>query len=134
VSVLDELPALSSADDDATATTRAADNGALSLTVSTGATVAIDGASGVTVTFTGALKLGDALAFTGQVAGLAGSDALDLADVSFGLNTRATFLGNTAGGITVTDGMHAANIALQGDCLSSALILANDGKGGARVD
>ena len=33
---------------------------------------------------TGTLILDDSLAFTGQVSGLAGSDAIDLADVSYG--------------------------------------------------
>ena len=52
--------------------------------------------------------------------GLTGSDALDLADVSYGANTTATFLGNTNGGtLTVTDGTHTANIALEGNYLSS---------------
>ena len=63
----------------AAATTPSADNVALSLTVSAGATVAITGASAAAVTFTGAtgtLKLDDALAFTGEVSGLAGSDAI----------------------------------------------------------
>ena len=71
---------------------------ALPVTVADGATVAIDGASAQSVTFTGStgtLKLDDAHAFTGQVSGLAGSDAIDLADVSYGPNTTATFLGNT---------------------------------------
>ena len=93
------------------------------VTIADGATVEIDGASAQSVTFTGTtgtLKLDHSLAFTGQVSGLAGSDALDLADVSYGANTTATFLGNTTGGtLTVTDGTHTANIALQGNYLSS---------------
>ena len=53
------------------------------------------------------------VAFTGQVSGLAGSDAIDLADVSYGAGTTATFLGNTTGGtLTITDGTQTANIAL----------------------
>ena len=53
------------------------------VTVAAGATVEIDGVSAQSVTFagtTGTLILDDAVAFTGQVSGLAGSDALDLAD------------------------------------------------------
>jgi hypothetical protein len=68
--------------------------------VAEGATVEIDGASAQSVSFastTGTLKLGDALAFTGRVSGLAEADALDLADVKYGANTTATFLGNADG-------------------------------------
>ena len=67
------------------------------VTVADGATVEIDGASAQSVTFagtTGTLKIEHSLAFTGQVSGLTGSDALDLADVSYGANTTATFSGN----------------------------------------
>ena len=99
-------------------------NAAPPVTVADGATVEIDGVSAQSVTFagtTGTLMLDDALAFTGQVSGLTGSDALDLADVSYGANTTATFLGNTNGGtLTVTDGTHTANIALVGNYLSSS--------------
>ena len=74
------------------------------------------------------------MAFTGQVSGLAGSDALDLADVSYGANTTATFLGNTDGGtLTVTDGSQTANIALVGNYLSSNWDLSSDGNGGTIV-
>ena len=83
-----------------------------------GATAEIAGASAQSVTFagsTGILILNDALAFTGQVSGLAGSDAIDLADVSYGARHEVTFLGNTSGGtLTVTDGTQTANIALAG--------------------
>ena len=86
-------------------------------TIANGATVEIDGSSAQSVTFTGTtgtLKVDDSLAFTGQISGLTGSDALDLADVSYGANTTATFLGNTTGGtLTVTDGTQTANIALR---------------------
>ena len=67
-------------------------------TVAAGAAVEIDGVSAQSVTFTGTtgmLTLDDSLSFTGQISGLTGSDALDLADVSYGANTTATFLGTT---------------------------------------
>ena len=107
------------------------------MTVSDGATVAIDGASAQSVTFTGStgtLTLNDAVAFKGQVSGLAGSDAIDLADVSYGANTTATFLGNTEGGtLTITNGTQTANIALVGDYLSSYWTVSSDGNGGTLV-
>ena len=107
------------------------------VTVADGASVEISGVSAQSVTFTGTtgtLKLDDALAFTGEVSGLAGSDAIDLADVSYGIQTQVTFLGNTTGGtLTITDGVHTANIALQGDYLSSTWTLSSDGNGGTVV-
>ena len=97
----------------------------------------IDGASAQAVNFTGTtgtLKLDDAVAFTGQVSGLAGSDALDLADLSYGPNTTATFLGNASGGtLTITNGTQTANIALEGDYLSSYWTVSSDGHGGTVV-
>src|SRR5262249_28553966 len=83
---------------------------------------------------TGVLKLHDAVAFTGQISGLTGSDALDLADISYGANTTASYLGNTQGGIlTVSDGTHTANINLVGNYLSSNWDLSSDGNGGTIV-
>jgi len=112
-------------------------NAAAPVTVGDGATVAIDGASAQSVTFAGSsgiLTLNDALAFKGQVSGLAGSDAIDLADVSYGANTQATFLGNTEGGtLTITNGTQTANIALVGDYLSSNWTVSSDGNGGTLV-
>ena len=108
-----------------------------SVTVTDGATAEIPGASAQSVTFTGTigtLKLDDALAFTGQISGLTGSDSLDLADVSYGANTTASFAGNASGGtLTVTNGTETANIALLGDYLTSGWTLSSDGHGGTVV-
>jgi hypothetical protein len=107
------------------------------VTIAEGASVEIAGASAQSVTFTGTtgtLKLDASLAFTGEISGLAGSDAIDLADVSYGIQTQVTFLGNTTGGtLTITDGIHTANLALQGDYLSSTWTLSSDGNGGTSV-
>jgi hypothetical protein len=107
------------------------------LTVAEGTSVEIPGVSAESVTFTGTtgtLTLDHSLAFTGVVAGLAGSDAVDLADVSYGIQTQVTYLGNTTGGtLTITDGIHTANIALQGNYLSSTWTVSSDGFGGTLV-
>ena len=112
-------------------------NAAPPVTVADGATVEIDGVSAQPVTFvgtSGTLILTDAPAFTGQVSGLVGSDALDLADVRYGANTTAAFSGTANGGtLTVTDGTHTAQIALLGDYLGSSWTLSSDGKGGTVV-
>jgi hypothetical protein len=107
------------------------------VTIAEGDSAEINGPGTQSVTFTGTtgtLTIDRALAFTGQISGLAGTDALDLADISYGANTTATFLGNTTGGaLTVTDGIHTANIALSGNYLSSGWTLSSDGQGGTVV-
>jgi hypothetical protein len=107
------------------------------VTIADGASVEIADASVQPVTFigtTGTLKLDDSLAYTGLVTGLAGSDAIDLADVSYGIRTRVSFVGNASGGtLTITDGVNTANIALQGDYLSSSWDLVADGNGGTTL-
>ena len=110
---------------------------AQSVTVADGVTVEVSGASAQAVTFagtTGTLKLDNATAFTGNVSGLTGSDTLDLANVSYGPNTTASFSGNATGGtLTVTDGSQSAHIALVGDYLTSGWTLSSDGQGGTAV-
>ena len=112
-------------------------NPAPAITVANGATVEIGGVSAQSVTFagtTGTLKLDDAPAFTGQISGLTGTDAIDLADISYGANTKATFSGNANGGtLTVTNGAQTANITLLGDYLTSGWTLSSDGHGGTVV-
>src|SRR5262249_305199 len=63
-----------------------------------------------------------------------GSDALDLAGISYGAHTTAIYLGNAQGGIlTVSDGTRTANIDLVGNYLSSSWHLSSDGNGGTVV-
>jgi hypothetical protein len=108
-----------------------------SVVVAEGASVEVTGPGTQSVTFTsttGTLAIDHSLAFTGQISGLAGADALDLTDLSYGANTTATFLGDTTGGtLTITDGTHTAEIALQGNYLSSTWTLSSDGSGGTVV-
>ena len=107
------------------------------ITIDNGGSAEISGASSQAVTFegaTGTLKLDDAPAFTGHISGLTGADAIDLADISYGANTKATFSGNANGGtLTVTNGTQTANIALLGNYLTSGWTLSSDGHGGTVV-
>jgi hypothetical protein len=65
---------------------------------------------------------------------LNGSNFLDLSDISFGVNTHATYLGGSSGGpLQITDGTHTANIGLLGDYTASTFVTASDGHGGTRV-
>src|SRR5207244_5575668 len=83
---------------------------------------------------TGTLKLDKSASFAGTVAGMVGSDTLDLADINFATVKKATFSGtSTSGTLTVTDGSHTANIALTGNYLSSTWTLSSDGHGGTVV-
>jgi hypothetical protein len=108
-----------------------------SIVIAEGAAIEIEGGGTGSVTFTGTtgtLTIDHSLAFTGAITGLAGADALDLVDVSYGGSTTATFLGNTTGGtLTVSDGVHTASIALNGNYLSSSWTLSSDGNGGTTV-
>ena len=107
------------------------------VTIADGGAAAIEGPSSQSVAFAGSsgtLTLEDAQGFTGQISGLSGSDAIDLADISYGADTQVTFLGNAAGGtLTIADGTDSAKIALVGDYLSSTWDLSGDGHGGVTV-
>ena len=103
-----------------------------------GGTLFVSLAFGEAVTFSGSngtLRLGQSQAFTGKITGFAGTNALDLADVTFTSGvTKATFSGTAAGGVlTVTDGTHTAHIALVGDYRASTFNLSSDGHGGTKV-
>src|SRR5579864_8673094 len=61
------------------------------VTVADGATVGIDGAGTQFARFlgdSGTLRIRDSIDFSGQIAGLTGSDTLDLADIRYGTNTQ----------------------------------------------
>ncbi|MET3843466.1 VCBS repeat-containing protein [Bradyrhizobium sp. OAE829] len=86
------------------------------------ATIEFEAASAVDVTFaaeaTGTLKLGDSFDFSGMVSGFNEDDHFDLVDVTFGESTSVSYVENTeetGGTLTVTDGVHTANISLLGD-------------------
>ena len=55
--------------------------------------------------------------FSGVVSGFNGDDHLDLLNLAFGAGTTASYVANqagTGGTLSVTDGVHTANIALLG--------------------
>jgi hypothetical protein len=86
---------------------------------------------------TGVLQLNDSVAYTGKVSGLvsAGTDSLDLRDITFTKGvTKATYSGMTGGGtLTVTDGTHTAHIKLTGNYTTSGFKVSSDGHGGTTV-
>ena len=102
------------------------------------ATLEFGAASSEHVTFdaesTGTLKLDDLQHFTGHIAGLTNSNALDLADINFATLQTPDFSGDsTHGTLTVTDGTHTAYLDMQGDFTASAWQTLNDGHGGVLV-
>jgi hypothetical protein len=91
--------------------------------------IAFTGASGV-------LELTHSQSFAGQVSGFSrtGSESLDLVDIPFGVATKASYSGTTAGGVlTVTNGAHTATISLIGNYTASTFTLASDAHGGTAV-
>jgi autotransporter passenger strand-loop-strand repeat protein len=90
-----------------------------------------------TITFkdtTGTLQLDNSASFSGTVAGLTGNDTLDLRDITAGVNATVAYSGTSAGGaLSVSDGVHSANIALLGNYLASTFVTASDGHGWTNV-
>jgi len=85
---------------------------------------------------TGELKLDAASQFKGQIAGFAGQNLLDLADIAFGPNTTLSYAangGNTGGTVTVNDETHKANIALLGQYMAASFAMSADGFGGTLI-
>jgi hypothetical protein len=61
---------------------------------------------------------------------------LDLPDIAFGAHTTLAYSQNAAdagGTLTVTDGRHAASIALLGNYMAGSFVAAPDGHGGTLV-
>jgi hypothetical protein len=85
---------------------------------------------------TGTLQLDQSTSFTGTVAGFAGQDQIDLADIAFSPGTSLGYAGNadnSAGTLSVSDGGNMANIALLGSYMASTFAIASDGHGGTLV-
>ncbi|WP_439409100.1 VCBS domain-containing protein [Bradyrhizobium sp. DASA03076] len=85
------------------------------------ATIEFGAASSAHVAFdaaaTGTIVLHDSFDFSGVVSGFNKGDHLDLLDVSFGDGTTTSYVANQAGTggiLSVTDGIHTANISLLG--------------------
>jgi hypothetical protein len=104
-----------------------------------GGTTDIPGPTSSTVTFagaTGTLVLDASQSFTGQISGFGGQDAIDLTDISSGASSTLGYspnADNTGGTLTVSGGVHTANIALIGSYMAASFAAASDGHGGTLV-
>jgi FecR protein len=122
------------------ATVAAADSNGFSYSATTTEAVTVGleiaSSSNQTVTFggtAGELKLDDPMDFSGHIVGFStpawNSDVIDLVGIDFGApNFAASF---SSGVLTVTDGTHSANLAL--DYFDNLLNFASDGQGGTLV-
>ena len=102
-----------------------------------GQTLELASASSAQISFassSGTLKLDDPAGFSGTVAGMTGADAIDFANIDFAAGQTVGFAGNAAGGsLSVSDGVHAASIALLGNYMASTFVAASDGYGGTAI-
>jgi hypothetical protein len=84
----------------------------------------------------GTLTLAESQKYKNTIQGFSnvGSTTLNLLDIGFVASSEATFSGSSAGGVLmVTDGVHTANIALEGNYLGVTFIASGDGVGGTEV-
>jgi probable HAF family extracellular repeat protein len=109
------------------------------VTVNSGATYEISTASADAVTYagnTGTLQLDQSLSFAGTLANFGGQDQIDLRDIAFSPSTTLGYTAdvvNTGGTMTVSDGVHNANIALFGQYTAGSFAMASDGHGGTLI-
>ena len=83
---------------------------------------------------TGVLELLNASSFAGTVVGMSDEDAIDFADINPNKVQPPSYSGDASGStLTVTDGLHSANIALLGNYLASTFVTSSDGHGGTNV-
>jgi hypothetical protein len=84
----------------------------------------------------GTLELSQSVGYGGTISAFSktGGTFLDLDDIAFGGKTTATYAGTAPGGIlTVTDGVHTAQIHLSGNYLGTTFTVVSDGHGGTKV-
>ena len=84
---------------------------------------------------TGTLIIDNSSSFSGTIAGqLVKGNVIDLADITAGANATFSYSGNhSPGTLTVSDGTHTANIALEGNYSLANFTAYSDGHGGTIV-
>jgi hypothetical protein len=112
--------------------------GTSSIVVGSGASVELTGAYSGSITFagaTGSVTIDDPEDFSGKIGGqLAIGDVIDLAGITAGSSATLAYSGNNSPGmLTVSDGIHTANIALLGNYSLANFTVASDGHGGTSL-
>ncbi|MCX7105123.1 MAG: type I secretion C-terminal target domain-containing protein, partial [Methylococcales bacterium] len=82
----------------------------------------------------GMLILDDASAFSGRIHGFNAGDRINLENISFGVNDTVTYVANddgTGGKLCVSDGMHTAQLEIDGQYIAAGL--QSDGAGGSEL-
>jgi hypothetical protein len=121
-----------------TKSTGAAEPSGGNLTIAGSSDLQVFGSSTANVTLEAGstLTLDASTEFAGTVAGLAPGNFLDLPDIGFGAGPTLGYApnsGNTGGVLTVSDGVHTANIALLGQYAASSFVTAGAGHGGTLI-
>ena len=103
--------------------------------IASGETVELTSPYSGTISFagaTGTLIIDDSSSFSGTITGQLGTgNLIDLKDITAGGNATITYSGhNSPGTLTVSDGTHTANIALDGIYSLSNFTVSSDGQGG----
>jgi hypothetical protein len=115
-------------------------SGSGSATISGDATLDFGGAFGGSTLFAaggnGTLVIDHATAFTGTLVGFDAGDAVDFSDIVFGVNATLSYLSNasaTGGVLSISDGVHSAQVALQGTYSAAGFQAAGDVDGSTAV-
>ncbi len=121
---------------DGNITVHADASGAGRATISGSAILEFGAASDQHVTFdsgaAGTLKLDESTAFSGSVSGFTAGDRLDFGDIAFGANTQITYAANdtgTGGMLTLSDGAHLTQVAMNGQYVAAGLQANAEGGG-----
>ena len=107
--------------------------------INDGGTLRFGAASSAAVDFaetTGLLQLDNSQSFSGTIAGLNPSvdgDYIDLEDINFAGSSKSYVGDATSGILTVSDGVHTANLNMVGNFTVASFALVNDGTGHVRI-
>jgi hypothetical protein len=108
-------------------------------TIGVGAILDLSTGDSASVTFaasTGLLKLDQPSTFSGTVSNFGAQTAIDLPTIAFDTQTTLGYAANganTGGTLTVSDGTHAAAIALLGQYTAANFVAASDGHGSTMI-
>ena len=104
-------------------------------TVSIGNGSTITAGNGIDTFVIGASDVSTSSVLTGSISGFGVQDKIDLPGIAFGAQTTLAYTENSTNtgiNLTVSDGTHAANLALLG-AIASTFVISSDGNGGTLI-